>query len=118
MLTCCHHNHTPTCPFPPPPLTALPPPPPPPPQDISTKYSELVKAVGRGAISYGERMASVAETDGFLMARDKDQIRDSFPVTEKVREARRAACIAEHWFLQRVCMLCYVGSLGDMCCVS
>jgi hypothetical protein len=52
---------------------------------VSTKYADLVKAVGRGTVSYGERMAAVVEADNVLMARDKGAIRDSFPLTEKVR---------------------------------
>lgn len=54
-------------------------------QDMSSKYSDLLARVAAGTKSYGERLSESRELDNFLMRRDREGIKEEFPVTDKVR---------------------------------
>lgn len=60
-------------------------------EDMDPKFNELVSKVQLGAKSYGERMADTAAMDTFFLKRSKQEVLDTFPVSDKDKEAMALA---------------------------
>lgn len=51
---------------------------------MSEKYNALLDLVGKGSTTYADRMAALPAMDTFFLRRSKDEVKELFPVTEKV----------------------------------
>eukprot|EP00877_Chromochloris_zofingiensis_P014847 jgi/Chrzof1/9616/Cz04g09240.t1 len=56
-------------------------------EDVSDKYDKLIELVARGPVPYGERLASCAAMDNFLLRRDKQKVLEQFPPSNEEQEA-------------------------------